>query len=159
MQIDLDALKSNILTFRSFLKNNRDPLYGDEPLTEFLKLDARHSMYVSNIQKIIRTYPKAQLVDNLAVKAANSERSRVHRIAGLKFCLAEYPDGDALPEAMYWLGEALREDSQFEHARSQFQELIDRFPGTSWAGNARRQLAGLSAVLSPADKSGTEAGT
>jgi outer membrane protein assembly factor BamD (BamD/ComL family) len=154
--INQESLKLNVLTFLVFLKNNRDPLYGNEPLAEFMKLDSRHSLYVPNLQRIINRFPKAQIVDNLVVRWANSLPSRVRRIESLKQCLADYSKGDAVPECMYWLGEAFREDSQSEEARLQFQALIDRFPTEPWADNARRQLANLSAVLPQTDKSRPE---
>jgi hypothetical protein len=78
-------------------------------------------------------YPQTQLTDNIDLEIAIATDSVERRIALLSELLAAFPHGDAVPEAMYRLGSALRDHGDRERSRRVFDELSTHSPDSPWA--------------------------
>lgn len=145
------------------LEYNNDPLYGYEPLTgptkpgsEFPRLgwllfDPQSEHYRQNLEALLQRYPGSQLRENIEVELASTLADPGQRIAALERCIATYtptgesarPHRDALPEALYRLGEGYLAAGQAGEARRAFQRLLQEYPGSIWRGRTERRLATL----------------
>jgi len=125
------------------LRHNRDPRFGDRPLAALLGADPRDLEYPQKLNTILGRFPKCQLEDNLRLQLARTIESADDRIAALKQCLEQSPDGDALPEAYFRLGEAYADARDVASAREAFKTLIEKLPDSIWRSPADAQLRKL----------------
>ncbi len=51
--------------------------------------------------------------------------------------IADHPKDKDIAAAHYWLAFALKQQSQFQEADDRLQQLIEKFPGSSWVTDAR----------------------
>ena len=78
-------------------------------------------------------------VENVALAAESLSR----RIGSLQDLIREYARGDALPEALYRLGELLEADARPEEARAAYGRVVDEHAASVWARRAARRAAQL----------------
>lgn len=129
--------------------NREDREFLDQPLTQFASLDPRRPEYRREIERLERRFRASKLDDNLRVRIAMAEPDLSLRYEHLRELVSTLPRGDALPEAMYHLsdlemqrsGENAREHR--ERGLARLRELIDRFPDSAWATDARDRLSRL----------------
>jgi hypothetical protein len=133
------------------LAENRDPIYGYDPLcgshvtgAEYsfglLDLDARHERYDANLRRLKRRYPDCQIEDNIDLELAKLAATLTTRIARLREVVLHFAGRDAVPEAMLRLGMAYRDHDQADEADEAFAGLMKRYPRSIWAVQAA-QLA------------------
>ena len=130
--------------------NANDALYGYDPIgmspsragpTSFglLQLYPRHPRYIENLRRLKQMYPNCLLQDNLDLEIAKATADPDEAIALLEQCVnPQKRAGDAVPEALYRLGCALRAQGEAERAQAQFDRLQRDHAETIWAQRARR---------------------
>ncbi|MCK4658654.1 MAG: tetratricopeptide repeat protein [Phycisphaerae bacterium] len=140
------------------LENNRDPLYGDAPITGsggsfprlgWMLFDPRSGHYRRNLRDLLKRYPHCQLADNIDLELAQTVSEPAQRPAALQGFIEEYSGRseqawgfrDALPEAIYWLGEAELSSLHLADARKAFERLVSEYPDSVWRERAERRLA------------------
>ncbi len=148
--ISIDRHLLEGVRLRDLLRNNRDPLYGDEPLVRFLRFDPRSSFYADNLREMIERYPRAQITDNARLELALAAPSVRERVAALEQCAADFPDGDAAAEIGFRLGETFRESQVFVRAREAYERVVRDHPDSVWARLAREHLRVLPTTPPPA---------
>lgn len=138
---------------RDLLVHNRDPEQGDQALRDLLSCDPRHPLYRQNLKQLLRDiprrYPLTRLEDNLKVLLAAANPSLSEKISELRRLideLAEEPYSDALPRAWFELGSAYETDNLPERAGEAYQRLVDQYPDSPWAIEARSRLAAMGAI-------------
>ncbi len=129
--------------------NGADPKYGTQPLQALAALDPHRRGYHDQLALLASQYPDSLLYDNLVVRWASAQTDRETRFLQLRACLeriAEFPDQDALPEAMFQLADlevqALGTGDETRRAAgiARFRQIVDRFGNTCWAGLAAERL-------------------
>jgi hypothetical protein len=144
------------------LENNRDPLYGDDPITgpqgssAFPRLgwalfDPESEHYRQNLMNLLARYPRCQLTDNIEVELARTLSDLGARIAALERCVDQYTRGsalgqsfrDAVPEALYRLGEAYLSAGRTAGALRVFERLVEQHPESIWVERTNRRTAAL----------------
>ncbi|MFH0983445.1 MAG: tetratricopeptide repeat protein [Planctomycetota bacterium] len=162
LQVPLDSVVFEGKRLLGILENNRDPLYGDDPLTGprsgatfprlgWMLFDPQSAHYRQNLSELLARYPKCQLTDNIEVELARTLPEADARAAALKQCVEQYMQQsgaarafrDALPEAWYRLGEAYVTANQPAEARRAFERLNSEYPESIWRGKGDRRLATL----------------
>ncbi|HUW84145.1 MAG TPA: tetratricopeptide repeat protein [Phycisphaerae bacterium] len=123
--------------------NGNDAIHGALPIAELLQLDPRSKWYRQQLRVMLNKYARSLLVDNLRLRLALAAESLSRRIGSLQDLIREYPRGDALPEAMYRLGELLEADARPEEARLAYGRVGGEYAGSVWARRAARRLAQL----------------
>ncbi len=123
--------------------NGNDAIYGALPIAELLQLDPRSKWYREQLRVMLDKYGRSLLVDNLRLRLALAAESLSGRIGSLQDLIREYPRGDALPEALYRLGELLEADARPEEARLAYGRVVDEYAGSVWARRAARRTAQL----------------
>ena len=131
--VPLDETMLEAHHLRSLLTDNRDPLYGYQPIVEMLRFYARTAHYRENLRRLIARYPAAQITDNVELEIALATPELEERLALLEACIEHYPKGDALPEAVFKLGDALNETQKPAEARKQYERILRDFPDSIWA--------------------------
>jgi len=117
-----------------------DPIYRFDPLCGYLQLDPRDDQYARNIETLIRRYPDCLLADNLELEIALSERTPDARIRLLEACVARKPTGDALPEALFRLGETLQQADRPTEALAAFRRILTDLPDSMWKLEAETRI-------------------
>ncbi len=163
LQVSVEGVAFEGKRLLGILENNRDPLYGDDPLmgprssTSFPRLgwllfDPQDEHYRPNLTALLSRYPRCQLTDNIEVELARTLADPRARIAALEQCTERYARGgglalafgDAVPEALYWLGESyLTATDKPAEARRTFERLVKTYPDSIWRGKAELRLATL----------------
>lgn len=139
---------------RVLLENGRDPhlarppeIPADLPLVELLRCDPRHRLYARNVSEIRAKYPLSSLRNRLWLEEILTDRSTSRKIARLEeFVQSVSPDRDAVPEALYRLGEACLKDSRPQDAARYFHRVINEHPESPWVVEAREQIGQLASV-------------
>lgn len=143
------------------ITNNRDdPRYGNAPLQTLARLDPRRAGYGDQLLRAARQYPQSLLHDNLFVLWAEAGPTPADRMARLRWCIEKFPEGDALPEALFHLGDMLIQAPAEESAAARqrgvklLRQLAADHPHTIWGRRAAQRLAMLepaTTVLPPAE--------
>jgi outer membrane protein assembly factor BamD (BamD/ComL family) len=126
--------------------NRDDPRHGDRPLHELAGLDPHRPQYQAELARLAERYPDALLRDNLVLRWVVTTVSRNDQADHLVRFVDEYPDGDALPEAMFRLGEIEVQAAGAENeARrtagiARLREVVRRFGDSTWAADAAERL-------------------
>jgi tetratricopeptide (TPR) repeat protein len=135
----------------SLLGNNRDPLYGYQPVIEMLRFYPRAVHYRDNLRRLADRYPAAQIADNVELEIALATPQLDERIALLQACLEHHPAGDARPEALFKLGGALCEAAQPAEARQHYERILQDYPDSIWRQQAEERLRVLPPVPAATD--------
>ncbi|MFN0136696.1 MAG: tetratricopeptide repeat protein [Phycisphaerae bacterium] len=132
------------------IRSNRDDAeFENLPLTQLACLDPRRPEYLRELGRLEVRFRDAKLGDNLRVRMAMAESDLAARAEQLTQLVGSLRVGDALPEAMFHLadlelqrsGENAREHRERGVAR--LREIVERFPESAWADDARERLARL----------------
>lgn len=138
------------------LANHDDPRYGVGPLRALAGLDPHRVGYRTQLLRLAHAYPDSLLYDNLIVRWAGATRDRKERAARLLACIERFPDGDALPEAMFARADLEVQALGIEEADSRatgiarLREIVARFPDTCWGERARERLHMIEPMPPPA---------
>lgn len=149
LNIDFDRIMLEAHRLRDLIENNQDPLWGFKPFYRprdpssplwfgLLTLDPRSKWYIANLQRLQKAYFHCQLEDNILLEIAKATTSLSLKIERLDDCIKRFPSRDAVPEALFRLGQAHREAGQYAESRTDFSRLIANFPDSVWSGRARR---------------------
>lgn len=125
------------------LENNRDPLYGDQPLAIFMTYDPKEADYTKNLESILDRFPGCRLQDNIELELAVAEEVVSARIAALERCVRQLPSSDSLAEAVFRLGVAHFEDKNTSAAQAAFERVRGEFADSIWREQASMQLRKL----------------
>jgi hypothetical protein len=127
--------------------NRDDPRFGDVPLAALAALDPHRPRYGRQLLQLAHTYHGSRLYDNLLVYWAGSLGDPGERRTALAALLERFPDGDALPEAMFRLAEielqgpGAGDEASRARGLSRLRELAARYGHTSWGELAAERLA------------------
>ncbi len=135
------VLEARILL--TLLENNRDPIYGNEPIQEFAHYDPLGLRYAENLTRILKQFPNCQLADNLRLEIARATVDREKRLSAIRQCTLAADSSDALPEALYLLGEAYQAEQNTEPAVNAYDRVIRAFPDSVWREFAEDRLREL----------------
>jgi len=152
LNIPTDVVVSEGRRLLHLLVNNRDTVYGDEPLVEFFKLDPQSGYFTPNVEQLRRRYPDCQLEDNLILAEALNTADEDERIRRLESLVKSDDLRDAQPAALFALATALQAVFRPDDAKAALEQINSRHGDTPWAVDARRQLeqlARLTAAPSP----------
>lgn len=140
LNIPTPAVISEGRRLLDLLVNNRDSLYGDEPLVELFKLDPHYAQFGANVEALLARFPGCALEDNLRLALALVPRSAATRIARLRELLLSPTLNDARPAAMYELARILQQDYQPAESETVYRRLVAEYPSSPWADDAGRAL-------------------
>ena len=114
-----------------------------------MDLDPRHEHYIENLQELGRQYPNCQIADNINLEIAKATPLHVtgrntggavlprrSKIVLLDACLKRFPNGDAVPEALFRLGVACKADGRLVKSEEVFARLLDEYPDSVWSRQA-----------------------
>ncbi|MCP4593722.1 MAG: tetratricopeptide repeat protein [bacterium] len=165
LQVPVEAIVFEGRRLLSLLENNRDPLYGDEPITGpaqpeafprlgWMLFDPRDPHYRDNLSALRERYPNCQLADNIEVELARTLSDPRPRLAALEACISKYTRGgetargfrDAVPEGLYRLGETHFVLGQPEEARQALERVVSEFSDSIWRERAEHRLVMLGPV-------------
>lgn len=159
---DLDISWSRLQLFASRLadlvESNHDPLYGHDPITGARKpirdliggwshFNPRDDHYRRNLDLLRRAFPRSKLQDNIELELALTAAPLSARIEELQRVLADHPQGDAVAEALFRLSEAYRQASRPDAAAEMIARLVNDYPSTLWAAQARATPIHLGAFV------------
>ena len=149
LKLDLQRVVLDARKLEYLLVNNRDPVSGDAPLADLFQLDPHHPSYRDNLDRLIGTWPRSSLRDNLEVRRARAlsvgQRFSVGQRIELLSALVDedYPDTDAAVEGRFYLAiEHLRVGDR-DKAREAFAQVIQAAPDSPWADDARQRQQAL----------------
>ncbi len=125
---------------RQLLEANRDPLYGHEPLAAFMALDPRDVNRKNDLASLLAKFPRCQLQDNIELEMALAVVDPEQRSKLLENLVTTNPTADALPEAVFQLGQTYFEMKAYPGARSAFERVLNEFPNSLWAKSAEAEL-------------------
>lgn len=152
--IDVPSLVMEARKLRDLLANNRDPQQNDLALRKLLSFDPHHPLYRANVEQLYseltQRHPLTPLRDNIMVLAASTHPSDSRRIEELRGCVDKLRGdaaSDALPQAIYELGLAYRDDNRPQEARASFEEVARLYSASPWALEAGRRLAAMGAAM------------
>ena len=134
---------------RSLLADNNDPLYGYEPVVRLFHLDPKDDRYRENLTSLLDQYPQAQISDNLELEIALATPNPTERIALMEACVQAHQQGDALPEALYRLGEAYSQADRPEDARTAYNRILTDHAESVWHSQAEERLRFLPSATTP----------
>lgn len=156
LEVPLERVVLEAHRLHDLLVNNRDPVYGYEPVAGrrraeefdfgFLDLDPRSGRYVSLLRGLIEKYPHCQIEDNVLLEMAKAEPDVQERVAKLKELLARFPTKDATAEALLHLGLSYKTLGRQQEAADALAQLMRDQAKTVWA----RQAAQLAPWIEPA---------
>jgi outer membrane protein assembly factor BamD (BamD/ComL family) len=158
LDIPLDRIVLEAHRLYALFSENRDPLYGYDPISGpprtrdgvsfgLADLDPRHGRYTEHLKALLDRYPHCQIEDNIMVELAKAEPDKDKRIAMLNDCLRRFPDRDEVPEAMFRLAEAYRDAGRAGDATPVLTKLAERFPDSIWARQASERRLRVSTSL------------
>lgn len=137
------------------LANRDDPQYGLAPLQALAGLDSHRRGYRDQLQRLAYRYPDSALFDNLVVRWARATAERAERAAKLLACIARFPTGDAVPEAMFELADlevqafGTNDEARRSAGIARLREVAARWGQSCWAQRARERLRMLDPKLAP----------
>lgn len=152
LNISADHVLLEAHRLRDLFARNRDPLYGYDPIsgpmhpTESLQfglmdLIPQDERYVDNLRSLAKAYPNCQIEDNISLEIGKATSSNAEKIRRLKTCLDSFPDGDAVPEAMFRLGVAYRAGALPAESEAIFTRLFNAHRDSIWAREAARYVS------------------
>lgn len=139
------------------VSNRNDEQFRDGPLVEFAALDPHRRGYSEQIARIADRYRESRMSDNLAVRWTTFAATRPEQARLLEACIERFPDGDALPEAMFRLGDleiqlTRPEDDEIrQRGINRLQGVVDRFSSSVWAIDAADRLRLIQRTVATAE--------
>jgi hypothetical protein len=159
LNIPVERVRLETHRLHDLLAENNDPLYGYDPICGslfepqkavggLLDMDPRELGYGDKLTSLRQAYPRCQLEDNVvleiakATDEADAARARASsvlalRIARLQELIAAFPEGDAVPEALFRLGVAHKQNQQPARSQECLEQLIRDYPDSIWSRQAQ----------------------
>ncbi len=118
------------------------------------RLDPHRGGYREQLARLAAEYADRPIHDNFVVKWASTHEDRAERAQLLTACLEQYPDGDAFPEALFYLGDLEVQsfgdnDARREAGIAKLRRLATEFPKTCWGRLAAERVAILRPTTLP----------
>jgi len=159
LHIPVERIRLEAYRLHDLLTRNNDPLHGYDPICGSLfdpqktvgglmDMDPRELDYGHKLITLKQAYPRCQLADNIALEMAKATdeadvlRARassvlVLKIARLQELIADFPKGDAIPEAMFRLGVACKRSHQPARSQEYFEQLLRDHADSIWSRQAQ----------------------
>jgi outer membrane protein assembly factor BamD (BamD/ComL family) len=145
IRIDRVLFRANCLY--DLLVSNSDPLYDYDPISGkerrtsdvwfgLMDLEPRGERYSDNLRRLRQAYPNCQIEDNICVELAKAAPALPLKIARIEACVSKYPQGDAMPEALFRLGVAYRNADHLARSEKTFSRLAVDHPESVWTEQA-----------------------
>jgi TolA-binding protein len=113
-------------------------------ITERFQRSGRLEEAKLNFLRIIRNYPdspwadKAKLwLSKITIQSLVSTQQFSQPEDAIGKFVADFAENPDLPEALFWISEGFQRIDRFEEAKQNFQRIIDNYPASPWAGNAK----------------------
>src|SRR5437879_2649748 len=103
-----------------------------------------YDLAVYGFEGYLKTFPKSDMADDAQVYICASYLQAKKDDKAVEACdvaIRTYPGGNAIPEAYYRKGLALRNLRQLDQARQAFDFVVRTYPQSAEASLARQQLA------------------
>ncbi|MFQ5422744.1 MAG: tetratricopeptide repeat protein [Phycisphaerae bacterium] len=137
---------------RNLLGERRgDPNLRVHPVQLLLWLDPEDPHYHANLAAITHAFPQSTTAGYIENRLANLIPSVFQRITRFRTIVAKLDGHAAGAEALFYLAEALDEDSIVDKAKATLDELVRKYPDSCWADEARERLSSLTMLASGAD--------
>jgi hypothetical protein len=121
-----------------------DATWKGNRVVGLLLLDPRDAYNCGrNLRLLAQRYPDCLLADNIQLEIAKTESDLVKRIALLEDCVNRSRPGDALPEALFRLGEAYQQTERPADARAALERILAEYPDSIWKHQAERKIPKL----------------
>jgi outer membrane protein assembly factor BamD len=140
--------------FKQVNSPDRDQTATHQALEEYQRLlDVYpNSEYVEKARERVhdcrQTLARSEfMVGHFYQRSRRAWRSAIGRYEGI---LRDYPDFEQLDEVLFRLAESLSAAGRYAEARPQIGRLLEEFPNSSFVGDARKLLAEMPAVGTPA---------
>ncbi len=153
LDVDPAVIAQQARELRDLLIHNRDPEQNDKALKELFSLNPISPSYARNLRNLLAAIQRgdlrSRLDDNIELCIALAEPSRSLRIAAIEKCVDKFErreNSDALPRALYELGNVYQLDNRLEDARRLYRRLIEQFPNAPWTQEAKRRMAVMGMV-------------
>ncbi len=153
LDVDPAGIAQQAREMRFLLVSNRDPEQNDKALKELFSLNPMSPYYIRNLRDLLAAIQRgdlrSRLDDNIELRMALAEPSRSLRIAAIEKCVDKFTrreNSDALPRALYELGNVYQFDNRLEDARRVYKRLIEQFSNTPWAQEATRRMSVMGMV-------------
>ena len=114
------------------------------PIQSLLWLDETDPHYKANLEEIARHFEESHTSGYIEIRLSLLERAvsrRIQRFRNAARSLAGQPAG---AEALFYLGDALQDDSILDEAKLAYGELTQKYPESCWAREAKERLSSLS---------------
>jgi hypothetical protein len=126
-----------------------------EALQALASLDPHRSGYRTQLARLAATYADRPIHDNFVVRWASTHEDRAGRADLLRECLERFPDGDAYPEALFFLADLEVQtfgdnDSRRQAGTAKLQQLARDYAHTCWGRLAAERVAILRPTTIPA---------
>ncbi|MBL8879559.1 MAG: hypothetical protein JNG88_10615 [Phycisphaerales bacterium] len=128
------------------LANRDDQQFGNDPLVSFMSLDPHRPQYLAQLAHLAQRYRESTLADNLVVTWVMGIPEVGDRAKQLARCVAVFPDGDAVAEALFRLADleiqtlSTRDETVRTAGVSRMREVESRFSGSYWGEAATERL-------------------
>ena len=112
----------------------------------------KYSLAISGFQTLLSEWPKSEQADDALYYIGYSyAQDKKYAEAAKAFgdVIQTYPTGDKVPDAYVDLGTAQRALGQVDAARTTWQTVIAKYPGSSSAIIAKQRLDGLAQTATP----------
>lgn len=119
------------------------------PLAAFVSLDPTAEDYGVNLSKLLIAYPASRIGPFVAAQLAALEPSPHRRIEQLTRAETRYRGMPGCAEVMLHHAESLKEVARFADAARVFTRLLEEYPESCWAAEARRRQMALTMLLLP----------
>lgn len=101
------------------------------------------ALAIAGFETYIKAFPRSELADDAQTYIGAShllDGKYNEAVAAFNEVIANYPDGDAVPEAYYKRGLALERLDQPDQARESYQTVIDQYPDSQSSRLAMQAL-------------------
>ena len=108
--------------------------------------EGRHEEAVERFTRFVESYPGGPLTPEAQFRRGEALEAEGRDSPAARAYLDAYsaePDGNFAPDALYRLGRALDTLGQRQESCVMFEELVERFPNSARAGDARAALGDL----------------
>ncbi len=136
-----DAARPRGEVFGESCGNTSEPLH---PVQLLLWLDDTDPRYKANLEGIMRHFEDSVTRGYVEIRLALLERAISRRIQRFENAATSLSGSPAGATALYYLGDALQQDSLHDEARTRFDELTKGYPDSCWAQEAKDRVSSLS---------------
>jgi len=152
LNLSFDKLALEAHRLHDLFTANRDPIYGYDPLSGsmgretlvwygLMDIIPRQHPYIENLERLKAAYPHCQIEDNIDLEIAKTTSSLPLKIERLEALLVTFPEGDAVPEALFRLGVAHKAAERPRNGEEQFARLFADHSRSIWTREAARYVA------------------